>query len=459
MMRAGVVVVVLAALAADARAQDPDLEGMPAPPDAPTTLASTPGPSARWNGRWYSLASTDLQHDRPGEDVAELHSRLDLDLGVEVSRALSLSASGRLRYDVLRPEHGDARYGWETELRELVVSVKHEALTLRLGQQTLRWGSADLYSPNDVINPVDYRDGFTPEVEVPLVPVPAVQLKAAWASFALEGVLVPVFVPHRQDVFGSDWSLLDPHPVFFVIAQQLATDFPQSSWEDVQALLAGEHAPEEAPQNASLGGRITFHGPQLDLHANVFYGWDRNPDVALGAGVGLDRLVSSYRRRLFTGLDGAVVLGPVVLKLDAAFSPEATFYTEQGQSVHPAVVSYVAGLEHQLDTHWHAIVEFIGVSALDPPPAGDAYLYADQTTLQLGAHLRRTFLADDLALEATGRFGLTRRDWFVAPRASYRVRPGHEVAVGAMLVGGAADSLGGLYGTNDLLFGQYTWSF
>ena len=65
-------------------------------------------------------------------------------------------------------------------------------LDVRVGAQTVRWGTADGYSPSDRLNPIDLEDPTTFEERLAL---PGVHLAYHWGEVTLTGTWFPVFTP------------------------------------------------------------------------------------------------------------------------------------------------------------------------------------------------------------------------------------------------------------------------
>lgn len=448
-----------AEVAPPASAADPDLAGMPdadaAAPEVLPLANDASSPAARWNLRWQTLGATRMGHG-PALDNYEMNSHFDLGVGAQVGPALAVQASGRLRYDVRGSE---MRYGFESELRELFITLRDDAFTLRIGQRTLRWGSTDIFSPNDIVNPVDYREGFRPELDVPLVPIPLAQVQMAWEHAAVEFTYAPFFSPHRLSVYGGPWSLLDPQPQFHTLVGALKHEVSSAAEEDVQSLLVAGDPPDESILNGSLGTRVTLRGPRFDVNASASYAWDRNPVVTVDASKrGLSMISTRYERQVVLGLDGRMVLGNLVAKFDVTYQPERTTYTQSMMSARPRVMCAAGGFEYLRGSSSQVLVEMVGLRTLDSAPAGDSYVFFHDTSLQLAAYARHSFVDDQWRLEIMGRYSLSEHDWYLAPSLSYQVRSGHMMSLGALAIGGPAGTVGGLFDANDQVLVRYVLS-
>ncbi len=476
---------------------DADLEGMPAPPGDADLEAMPPAPgmasgfspTLRFGGRLRLEAAFDLAHDRDGEDVFETRERLDLEMAGQITPALSALVAGRMSHVARTPAYDfdGARYEYEPELREAYATGRFGATVVSVGNQVVRWGSTDANSPNDVVNPVDYREGIDVDLETPLVPVLAARathtLTLEAGSLTFEGVYVPFFAPHRAWLFGSDWAPVAAQPQFEPMLAFLAGAVPPASQEDVQALLLSPDPPDESPRQGSAGGRVAWSGGGLDLRLNTFYGWDRIPslevdpefvellvavrdnDLATLArlfpklqstvqGGGLP-YTSRYDRLATFGADGVYVAGDFAFKADVAWTPARTLYTADLEPERAASLSWAGGVDYMPSTTFQITLEAFGLKPLEDR---DWYLVGRHLANLVG-QVRWAPLEDELTLQVAAQYGLTREDVLVAPQIAWRPRDNHEAQVGAVFLQGPDDSPGGLFDANDHAYARYALSF
>jgi hypothetical protein len=473
---------------------DADLEGMPPPPgdaglDAPPGLTSGFSPTVRFGGRLRLEAAFDLAHDGGGEDVFESRERLDLEMAGQVTPALSALVAGRMTHVARTPAYdfGGARYAYEPELREAYATGRFGATVVTIGNQVVRWGSADANSPNDVVNPVDYREGLDVDLETPLVPVLAARathtLSLDAGTLTFEGVYVPFFAPHRASLFGSDWAPVAGQPQFAPLLGFVAGSVPPSSQEDAQALLLSPDPPDESPKNGSAGGRLAWSGGGLDLRLNAFYGWDRIPELRVDPelvellvavrdndlatlarlfpklratvdGGGLP-FTSRYHRQATFGADGVFVAGDFAFKGDVAWTPARTLYTADLEPDRAAALSWAGGVDYMPSTTFQITLEAFGLKPLE----GEGWYLVGDHLANLVGQLRWAPIEDELTLQVAAQYGLTREDVLVAPAVAWRPRDNHEAQVGAVFLEGPDDSAGGLFDANDHAYVRYALSF
>lgn len=486
---------------------DPDLEGMPPPPDDGGDAGGMPpppdlggfdtgfDPTVRFGGRLGLKVLADTRRDREGEDLVESRGRLDLELAGRLTPEFSALVSGRMTHETRAPERDldGARFLYEAELRDAWFTSRFGATVLTIGNQTIRWGTADANSPNDVINPVDYREGLVADFETPLIPVLAARathtVLLGTRTLTFEGVYVPFFAPHRVALFGTDWAPVNREPQFAAFADLFRQAFSTAAEEDIQPLLVTTDPPDESPRNGSAGARVAWAGSGFDLRLNAFYGWDRVPELvvdpilldvlqALAGGqpplaalaphagelqkkleAGDELFATRHHRQLVLGADGVVVLGDFAFKGDVAWSPERTLYTEDLRPVRPAVLSWAGGVDYMPSTSFNVTVEVFGLRALDDPPPGTDYLFIGRNFVNVVGLVRWMLFDDDLTLQLSGQYGISKEDFLIAPLAAWRVVEGHEVAVGALLLEGPDESTGGVFDANDHVFARYVHAF
>lgn len=453
------------ALSVGAAWANPDDEMPPMPDDLAPAIAPEGWPrSTTLMGRWQSRGMADLQRDRDGEDVVELRNRLELEISTEASRALSARVGGRLTHETRAPEYdggGEVRALAEAELREAYLTWRAGAARLIVGHQTIRWGTAEANSPNDVLAPLDLRQGVQPGLQTPALPQIAARLLYTLdeaGRVTVEVVLIPFFTAHRVALFGRDTAPLPAGSSFAPLLAALRGAIPRASEEDVQPLIVAFAPPDEHPSNASGGGRVSLQGQGWDLHLNGVYGWDRTPSISLAPNP-LIPLQSQYDRLLTLGVDGVVAVGPLTLKADAAWSPARTLYTEALQPERAPVVSWATGVDWLPDADLALTVEIFGLMPLDDAPEGEGWLLIGDHLVNGVMFARYRPQGSAVGASVVAQRGLTRGDMFIAPEVLYAPLEGHEIALGLAIFTGPDDSLGGILEANDQITLRYDLSF
>ena len=469
------------------------------PATAATQPAALPqsrgGPTALFRGTFTSAAAVDVRHESDTEDTVVVANELELRARVRANSRWNVVMEGRLGWWLTgsgpaeNPTIFPDDRGWqgrlEPELRDFYVSGRAGRFLLRIGQQSIVWGSTDISKPADVINPMDYRRGFFSSPEDARIPVPAIDVVHAWDRVSWEWLVVPFFVAHEATVYGADGALLSPAGLesFGVPATALATLVPlDPSLEDLaQPLLLQTSLPEEVPQNASIGTRLTARPRGWDLSLGWFYGWDRFPRITLhpsvetllGAAAEVDPEVladsplsvpeiqgvlqaalagdslytATYERRQILEIDGVHYFGPVGMRFESAFSPERTLYLADLRSVRrPSVLSALGLSYERSDGNLIATGEVFYQHVFARSDDGDYVLGTDELLgvaggldLSFAAFERSSGIVEDLSVELASFYLPDGRDLVVAPAVAWEITPQLRLRVVATVVESLGD--------------------
>ncbi len=444
--------------------------GAPAPP--PATFQST-----LFRGAWRVQLAADTAHedrcdDRACEDVFELFNRLDLRLQTDVSESLRALVEVRFDHFVVGEKPEDQTFllynaervkgHLEAEPREAWVRYKHGPLRLTVGNQVVAWGVLDMGSAQDVVNPVDYRQGFAPGTEPPRIPVLAARAVTRLGPVSLDGVLVPFFEPHRMNLFGRDFSMLGSisaggvGPLSSPVFAMMLSNIDESREDDYQSLLQASQPPMDEPQSASAGLRLGTSLAGVDLHAAYLYGWDRLPWIEQEPGALLPTM--SYRRQHIVGGDATAAISDFVVRAEAGWSPERTLFSGEMTPVRkPTVLSGLA-VDYTGDTDLTASLEGFWFHVLDLK-AGEELYMLDVDVYGVAGVVRATWLDEELTTGLFGMYLASKGDVILSPEVTWSPADGHELGIAVQIYEGPDESIGGLFDHNDQVVVHYTASF
>ena len=348
--------------------------------------------SARFLGTWANTTAADLMWT-PQEDVFEQTSELRLRL--EYSRAGSFQAVAEVEFDHwwAFDERGEnLRASYEARPGEAYVLVRQDRWTVGFGNMIHRWGVTDLTRPADVINPVDLTT-ITPDRAQRRIPQLAADVTWGPPDLRISAIVVPFFVPNRSWAFGRDTAAFSPsNPITaaaFPVAGVLSQLFDSSVVDDVQPVLQGTKVPDELPSGISGGVRLATTFANTDVAVGYFLGWDRTPSITLDetaaqvlvtvAGdttflgdldfLGLlqrhpellgqlnalsdlraegKTIFESTHERLHTfAIEGTRYVGPVGVRLDAAFHPQKTYLRDDFSTARVPTLAGALGLSFE----------------------------------------------------------------------------------------------------------------
>ena len=427
---------------------------------------------------------------RVSYDQLAIKSQLFVRARYSRARWFEANASGAISYSFLEtaPAHADTTFNGfngqsvrgvvEPLLYEAFVGLYSSRVDVRIGQQRLAWGNAEFLSPNDVMNARDLRDPFLAEPE--LLHIPTLMLRADWdLDFAtLQGVIEPAFLPDRYDVYGSNWAAVQPDAPVWArgLSNLMARSLDPTLQEPAQRLFAATRYPKSDFTAPILGARLSWRVAGLDVNYYYQYGFDGplleiDPAFAAGlAGVDWDSvgladlqpwlaaidaghppLSVSFVRRHHIGTDLATTIGPVALRLDAAYQSKRVFLRQDLSGFISPTLQAVLSAEYQTgDKDKFALLEVVYARILDAPVV--PLLIYERDTVGLVADVRWP-LWRALGFELRGLLGIRPRTATIQPELNLKFQP-WIVSLGGLWLDGDAYSLGQYFHRNTQVYAK-----
>lgn len=383
--------------------------------------------------------------------VKAAYGELALKLKVRKQNNGDAYAEARLRYGEL----GGARETHLT-LREAFVNLYAGPLDLRLGQQIIVWGRADVFNPTNNLTPVDLRARSPIEDDRRLGNVGA-RAFLTFPPFRLEGVWMPLYSPTELPT----------------VALPSAVTFGEPNF------------PSPKLENGLVAGRIHLELPAFEASASYLYGYSPLPGLALrdfsgGENYGVRIARTPYEQHV-VGCDFSTVIADWLgLRGEAAYRMPVK-WRDNVYSARPDV-QYVFGVDHTFGS-LSVIAQYIGRVTLDwerqlePNPAFDPsilgmfadpvpalaaqgittsinqvlaarnqVLFSQTERVQHLASLRLEWLAlhEALSISAIAVANFSTKEWLLYPKVGYQVSDGMSATIGAEIYQGPADTLFGL---------------
>jgi hypothetical protein len=297
--------------------------------------------------------------------------------------------------------------------RDLALGFRVGETTIVVGKQRLTWKRATFVNATDNLTPRDWTD---PLDETRLSPW---ALDVTWERerWSVEGALVPRYAPSRLPQLNGRWF---EAPSSTVELSWGPTEFPPVSWDTLQGAI-----------------RAGYRGSHGEVRVSYFRGFDDAPRITAVATT-LDR---SFVELEVAGLDGEVLIGPVVLRGEAGY-----FHfpggTDNGYALYEAEAEWSRAA-------WRVIAGYGGAAGGGPSSSNPASL--DQAFLPaVFVYVERGEATEwQVALDAT--LGVREHDSWVRLSGSYPFT-GHVRAGGEYdLISGEATSFWGRWRDNDRL--------
>lgn len=247
-------------------------------------------------------------------------ARQNLDLRAEFKRrAVRAVAEVHLEYDLAylyeRDSYGAATrsaYEWQIEPRELFASVALGPFDLTVGRQIIAWGTGDVISPLDVVNPRDTREPGLADLDDLRVPVLASRLGFFLGSNKLEAIMIhEAFFGYRGPPLGpfsSLPSLIDPMLVAALSDRTVRyRDEPGRFISTAQQFLLRW-------RYAGVGADVSLYAASVLLRNGVLA--LPPPDALMGTGD--IEIILDHPRYTMLGQSGAVAVGSFLLRWELA---------------------------------------------------------------------------------------------------------------------------------------------
>jgi hypothetical protein len=393
----------------------PDPEPTP-PPEEPEEEEGGPGPLS---GRIFSYARAQVDGD-----LQQVSASAWLELKPRFTESSSAKLS--LAVDLIETSLTGQR-GFRGRLREAYVTYKKRGWLLRLGQQIIPWGSADVFNPTDLLgardptilsaDTEDSREGAVSLFASKVLPGPGLE-------FTL--VATPIHATSRL--------LIPPGAI-------------------PEGVTLGPPAPRTFRlQNGEVAGKIKLSGSGWDLAILGFRGWQHTPELVL---VSVDTVGTEHHRLWGGGLDGSASLGRFTFRLEAAYlvtkNPNGTDPTIQ-----PSHAAGVLGVERPFFERFRVQLQVFAKyhprwqSPEDMPVAdpldearkqvaiANALLldYVDQFRGTTTLRVAYTSESDKLEIEVFAAMNFFYADFVVRPRIGYRFTDAFLLEAGYEAYGG-----------------------
>jgi hypothetical protein len=207
-------------------------------------------------------------------------------------------------------------YAWQVRPREVYLAFEWSAIELRVGEQIVNLGQAEVLSVLDVINPRDLREPFLTEPEDVRLPVLMSRL-----SVAIDRTRIEVMAVH-EPYFG----LLPPPLGEFSPLRQFILEDPTLGPALEDRTMRNVHVPSHALFDldaTQFHARVHWSGPSVDLSLQASDLLDRAGVPSLPPATEFEKdtidVPIAHPRYALFGHSGAYTLGPCILRWELAY--------------------------------------------------------------------------------------------------------------------------------------------
>jgi hypothetical protein len=443
-------------------------------------------------GLAYGRLGVDTKHTAPplingergtGEDVIQFRAHARAEGTGRFGERLKIKVAGRVDAELgidADTEIGIERY--EAEVWDTHADLYFDWLDIRFGNQLITWGTADLISPNDVVNPRDLRRGIADRPDELRRPVLALQTTAFTGPLALQAIWLPVAPANRFDLLDGDYGILGPHAAtaterkLGAVVSALVDD-PMLGLA-LRPIVDIGAEPDAGIETGELGAHASITTRAFDVHAYFLWGHERTPRIRLDdqlqaffaaagpdgltpealaqqiqmlAGTGVQPVLVDYPRRTHVGAALATRLEPVGIKLDAAVSPYGNVILVapgagpvlgEARELHQG--SATLSIDYDRGTELSAVIEASYFKVLDVPADRSVFgMTGDHLTL-LGSSITWTPQNGPLTLSLLGFVDVESPSYAIKPAVKMSGHDHQSVEIAAAIFGGPEGSFGGL---------------
>lgn len=351
-----------------------------------------------FGGRLWNKFAADTREDNEFEDLYQNHTQIQLDGTYRPSQAVEIKLGvGADYYAYGRDSDWDDDANFR--LFDAYVNLTGQGVNLKVGNQIVRWGKTDGFSPLDNLNPEDFRDGIGGRREDRKLQIPMVNLELYPGMFTLQGIYIPFFIKSKYDDKHTDWALFDHYQeqvgTFGVVEEDLVNTF----------------------ENSEAGFRLSSIVGRFDYAFSYFY---THEDVgsldSLNVPPGFDPVFSSrvirdltrfahatnqdirlrHDRQQIYGFAFETTLAGFGLRGDLAYTDRTSYVTEQLQRVRKPVMQYMVGADYNGPGAFYLNVQF-GQIFIDD--YDDNILLAEELSSNINGTISKGFSNGDLKLE------------------------------------------------------------
>ncbi len=439
-------------------------------------------------GYMFEAARLDVQNTskQTGEAFFDSWTRAFAFMETKIGVSTKLRLSADLDFFLPVADSGTSPL-YSVQLQEAYFFHAFDAVQFKVGRQIVTWGVMDTVSPEDQMDPKDVRFSIIKAQEEGLAKVPVLSARALiplGRSGTLDLMFVPVAVPDRFALVGTDFSVLRPgvlsamlsgfrqriatqvapisRPAYTRIADGLESEIgalsPQAQIAN-QSLTLFEKTPNFGPEQFEGGIRATGTYGKVDFGGSLFTAHEKTPRVKVSNSLksvffdlppmtdeqALTFLSTlnqqfdlQFPRYYLAGADFTARVSVLTLKAEAAVRSDSTYYDNELNPVSRPRIDGALHVEYLIGTTFALVVEGLGSHIF-----GDTknLIFADQDSIRVAGHIAFAFLRESLKLRLDGVYEFSFRDFYLGPNISYQLTNRLTASAGAEIYWGPAVNL------------------
>lgn len=424
-----------------------------------------------WGQFYYAQ---DIENDYAEDEyLSRLEGRLGADWNKELSPGNSLEFQGAVDLDRIFYDSDLADDDTEIRLHETYIQFFRPNDDISFGKQRVRWGKSDQLSPVDRLNPQDFRQFVTVDLEERALPDWMLRHRWYGEKIGLETIVQPWFQESELEYFDSNWAL------YRVLRQSIINDpqMPAELKDNVRNIRVEESKPGNTLGNMSAAARLTWQTAQSDFAVSYRYGWETLPTVTnfpvknvvysgdpnsdpsqllADAVLTNESVQAEFKRQHMAGFEWETVLDPLGFRGEIAYMDDVAFMSSDFTSERKPVTHLVSGIDYTSVNEWYFNLQ--GSWHLIHNYTGDI-LYFDEHTVSALGEINKPVWRGNLEFALQYNYTLTDQSSYLQPSVTLNYFRNIEFEIGANIFSGDADTLFGSYDPYDQAYGRLKMSF
>lgn len=424
---------------------------------------------------WVQLYTAQDTEEQKAEDhrFSRFRSRLGADWETDLSSDYSLQVRGSIDIDHIFYEQSMADDKTEIRFAETYIYLSDSNWDISLGRQRVRWGKSDQFSPIDSINPQDFRQFITVELEERAISSWLLRTRWYGDSISLETVVQPWFEESKFEYFDSDWALYRNFRKAITSAPLLSEVLKSY----VRAIQVKEDKPSYTPENMSAAIRFGWQTEQADFAVSYNYSWETMPTInsfpiknidysgdpsdnplqgVAPADFTNESVEAEYKRQQTVGFEWETVIDLIGFRGEIAYKDNVALLSSDLTSERNPVIHLVSGVDYTSESGWYFNVQGSWYHIQD---FTGNILYYDKNTVSALGEVRKPILRGKLEFAAKYIYTISDGSSYVQPSITIKYFENVECEAGASVFSGTGDTMFGSYDKADQVYAILKYSF
>lgn len=412
----------------------------------------------RFSGSIENKYAYDTAEDNALESDALNHFQAMAKLNYNSDTFLSAQL-GLLANSYTSENNGESDSDNEIRLHEAYVNLSMSSLNVKLGNQIVRWGKSDGYSPIDNVNPEDFRGGIAGRKEERKNPIPMANVEVDVRGTTIQALYIPDHYKSDFDIVGTDWSLFGP------------TD-PTSSRVDYE-----EEEFDGPFGDPEFGIRIASTVHQFDFALSYLATRSDTPSIgslSIPVGFPLDLENSSlrdlaafaiatnqsipilYEPQNIYGIEFETTWSDFGIRGDVAYFDAISLLNTDLDQIKKPQLQYVLGLDYISPSDFYINVQFSHLRILDYE---ETIAFQEEDVYSIHGTISQEFMDGELKLELRAFYDLSGDSTLYHPQILIKPWDNISIEIGAEIISGSNQTMFGLFEDNDQYYGTVKFEF